>query len=147
MRRLERADVDARLCQAGAQPAREGVGARSVAVHADRVDVHRQRRAGGGQDHAVADHLDGAGDDDVGVVDHGARPRPRRQRAVRLVGAVREAFRRDVQTRGAAGLEQLRSRQPEHHERSVEGGDRAGDGVGECAVSARHGGDRLMIIA
>ena len=70
-------------------------------------------------------------DDSVGVMDDRAGGVSRHQRAVGFVGAIGEDFRRDAETGGSAGGEDLRVGEAEEDERAIERGDGAGDGGGE----------------
>ena len=88
-----------RALEAGAERARQLVRAGRVAVRADRIDAHRDLRAVGGGDDAVVAMRTARATTVDGVVDDGAGRRPRRQRSVRLVGAIGEPFGGDREAR------------------------------------------------
>ena len=128
----------------GADPPGKLVRSRRVAVRADCRHPHRHFLAVTGDHDAFPSHPHGAGDDRVGIVDDGARLAPRRQRAVRLVGAVGKALRGQRRPGGVARPQQLRAGEPEQEQRRIERGDRARDGVRQRAVLDRHVVERAV---
>ncbi len=135
---------DARAREAGGERARQLRRAGRVAVNAEGVDAQRDLGAVHRRDPLVFDHPHRAPHDRVHVVDDGSGPGPRRQRAVRLVRAIRESFRRDREPRGLPRANQLRRRQPEEDERRIERADGARDRVGERAIPRRHVVERAV---
>ena len=125
--------------------ARELVRAGRVAVHAHRVDVAAASRLPSVATTVPSrDHADGARDDLVGIVDHRAGLAPRRQRSVRLVGAIGKPFGGDAQARRPGRLKISEPGRPNRIERRSNGRDGAGDRVGQRGVAHRHVVERAV---
>src|SRR6478752_4835810 len=88
------ADGNAGGLEDRADVAREGGGARRVAVQADGVSRHRNHRPIDGNHAALCRNHPGLGRDGVCVLDDGAGTAARDERAVGLIGAVRERLGR-----------------------------------------------------
>ena len=95
-------------------------------------------------DHSLLHHPHGTSDSDGRIGDDGVRLGARSQRAVRLVGAIGKDLRRHAKTGGAPCLQQFGAGKAKQHQRSVEGGDRPGDGRREHGVADGHVEQRAM---
>ena len=136
--RADRPDLDAGAFQRGSELRRETGSIRGVAVDAQAVGFERQARAIPGENHPVADQADRPLAQHLGIVDDRPGQRPRRQRAVGLVGAVGER----LACEGEAGLPRrpLESRggRTEQNQRGVERDHRAGNRRGPGRLPRRH---------
>jgi hypothetical protein len=91
------------------QTRRERVGSRSVTVETYRIDLKLERRPIAGINGSVLHEPEDSCDDDVGIMNHGARAISWRQRAVRFVRPIRKPLGSHREAFGLSRSEQART--------------------------------------